>query len=91
MALEIQMPLFDADGDVPTAMVFDAETGMHYDDCWNLESAQTYIHQGSDFIILATGEDTDRGLTAEQVVSAINYEYALVEDCFGWRVPVLVP
>jgi hypothetical protein len=89
----LEIPL-DIDGDT-VAMIFDAETGQHYDDAGNLESAINYIHQGAEYVVIGVGpelwRDGDVRLTEREVQEAIEHEYALVSDCFGWRVPVLAP
>lgn len=87
-AVVIELPLYyDED---TTAIIFDRETGLWYDDAWNLESALNYVHDPS-VVVIGVGPDSWRpDITTAQVEEAIEHEYRLVNDCFGWPIPEVV-
>jgi hypothetical protein len=89
----LEMPLFYDEGtDSTTAVVFDRETGKWWDECYNLETALGYVHDPA-VVVIGVGpqywRDGDLRFTVAEVEQAIEHEYDLVSDCFGWARPTV--
>ena len=100
MTLVIDLPLF-VDPDT-VVLVFDPENldptnpapTQPYDECPDLESALQYAHDG--FVTVAVNPEYWRSTvstdspeirhTAAAIQQALDYEQALVSDCFGRKV-----